>query len=78
MKEGGLLSKVVPRHEHNMYVDPLPSILIGYDISRTSRCVWDSLYATCIIVSSIMSTIVNLPFICRKGHSSLLVHSVLS
>ena len=28
LKEGGLLAKVVPKHEHNNYVDPLASILI--------------------------------------------------
>ena len=29
MKEGGLLAKVVPEHEHRNYLDPLASILVG-------------------------------------------------
>ena len=28
-KEGGLLAKVVPKHEHNISVDPLSSIPMG-------------------------------------------------
>lgn len=29
MKEGGLHVKVVPEHEHNIYVDPLGNIPTG-------------------------------------------------
>ena len=43
-KEGGLLAKVVPKHEHNNYVDPLASISMG----ATRRYSLDPLYATCI------------------------------
>ena len=28
-KKGGLLAKVVPKHEHSNYVDPLASIIMG-------------------------------------------------
>ena len=28
-KEGGLFAKVVPKHEHNIYVDPLASTPMG-------------------------------------------------
>ena len=34
-KEGGLLAKVVPKHEHSLCVDPLSSIPMGKHSSRT-------------------------------------------
>ena len=78
-KEGGLLAKVVTKHENNIQVDPLASIPIwGKHSQRTRRSSWDPVYATFIIVSNLMITLLILPSLCGKGHSLLLVHSVLS
>ena len=48
-KKGGLFAKVVPKHEHIFYFDPVESILMGELSTRTRRCVWDPIYAKHII-----------------------------
>ena len=70
-KEGGLLAKVVSKREHRNYMDPLASIPMGKNSSRTRKYSWDPLYATYIIISNIKSKLVILPSLCGKGHSSL-------
>ena len=42
-KEGGLLSKVVPKHEHSIYVDRLASIPMG-DIVQELGDVFGTLF----------------------------------
>ena len=71
LKEGKVLAKVVPKHEHSNYVDPLASISMGQNSSRIKRYSWDPLYATCVVVSNLNSTLMILPFLCGKGRSLL-------
>ena len=40
VKESGLLSKVVPIHEHSIYVDPLASIFIRVTCQELGHGVW--------------------------------------
>ena len=74
----GQLVKGVPIYEHKILVDEATSIPWGQHSSRTRKCSWDPLYETFIIVSNLMSTIVNLSSLLGKGKSSLLVNLLLS
>ena len=55
-KQGGQLAKVIPKHEHSIYVDPLASIPMGQHSEKTSRYNWYPLYDTCILVDNLKST----------------------
>ena len=77
-KEGGLLTKVVPKHEQSNYVDPLAGIPMGETSSRTRRYSWDPRYATCILVYNLMSTLVILPSFMWEETLFTLVHLVVS
>ena len=45
--------------------------LWGQHSSKTRRCSRDTPYAKCIMIYNIKSTLVILPSICWKGHSSI-------
>ena len=77
-EEGGLFANVVPKQEHNIYVDPLASILMGATQFKNQEMLLGP--SLCYMHYSLQSHEYNSEptFPMCKGHSSLLVHSVLS
>ena len=77
-KEGGLLSKVLPKHEHNIQVDPLASISMGATQFKNQEIQLGP--SLCYMKCSLQSQeyVSDPTFSMWEGTLLTLVHSVLS